>query len=95
MPDGNPTVIVVTTCFLFSFKQSIFKKINNKFLLCNLIIDKSCLFRIFLPAYYPSLQESSVNKDRTTNHGGTWRTMHCRLCINCYGSASGREVRKN
>jgi hypothetical protein len=22
------------------------------------------------------------------NHGGTWRTMHCRLCINCYGTGS-------
>jgi hypothetical protein len=20
------------------------------------------------------------------NHGGIWRTMHCRLCINCYGT---------
>jgi len=20
-----------------------------------------------------------------TPHGGIWRTMHCRLCINCYG----------
>ncbi len=20
------------------------------------------------------------------NHGGAWRTMHCRLCINCYGT---------
>jgi hypothetical protein len=19
-------------------------------------------------------------------HGGTWRTIHCRLCINCYGT---------
>jgi hypothetical protein len=22
----------------------------------------------------------------TRMHGGTWRTMHCRLCINCYGA---------
>ncbi len=22
-----------------------------------------------------------------TFYGGTWRTMHCRLCINCYATA--------
>jgi hypothetical protein len=22
----------------------------------------------------------------TRRHGGIWRTMHCRLCINCYGT---------
>ncbi len=22
----------------------------------------------------------------TLEHGGTWRTMHCRLCIKCYGT---------
>ncbi len=22
------------------------------------------------------------------NHRGNWRTMHCRLCINCYGTGS-------
>jgi hypothetical protein len=29
----------------------------------------------------------------TFYHGGIWRTLHCRLCINCYGTgetASGR-----
>ena len=29
-----------------------------------------------------------IGVERTihTSHGGTWRTMHCRLCINCYGT---------
>jgi hypothetical protein len=26
-------------------------------------------------------------------HGGIWRTMHCRLCINCYGTGFGGRGR--
>ncbi len=25
-----------------------------------------------------------INSSDTYCHGGTWRTIHCRLCINCY-----------
>jgi hypothetical protein len=39
-----------------------------------------------LPATEREETLSEPGEDR--DHGGIWRTMHCRLCINCYGSGN-------
>jgi hypothetical protein len=33
-----------------------------------------------------------LNRSNTYMHGGIWRTMRCRLCINCKGTGRGRGV---
>ncbi len=35
---------------------------------------------------YPVLTYPVSNSQLIFSHGGIWRTMHCRLCINCYGT---------
>ncbi len=33
-----------------------------------------------------SQEKGNDSGDSGSPHGGIWRTMHCRLCIKCYGT---------
>ncbi len=33
------------------------------------------------------IHDLSFNEIGNWSHGGIWRTMHCRLCLNCYGTS--------
>ncbi len=82
------------SCTLFTQKGLIGKKSQPSSLSCEIVSfnafrtvinDTMHLYKskiVRLP--FRSLSLLKITVVVGTNHGGTWRTMDCRLCINCY-----------
>ncbi len=75
---GNSTQLyVLSNCRLFS--SVVYVSVKEKISATSILLYNA----LILFASYCGSRTVVMNRIHS-KHGGIWRTMHCRLCINCY-----------